>query len=194
MFNTAWKVSVFGVFLVSISRYSVQMRENTDQKNSEYEHFSRSARYFWKHYLSKVSLVGLQWLLLATGMWPYRILILEQSIAFLFWMKWMENKFKKHLKKNFKVTFFKVRIALYFCFHALAWAYLRKLYWNSLYWVFSYSNANCARCVCKMWLVLTKRKNFPLLWEQGWLITSLVFGCIKLRLRGWSRGDLSTGS
>ena len=115
---------------------------------------------------------------------PYRIMILEQSIAFLFWMKWVENKFEKHLKKNFKVTFFKVRIALYFCFHALAWAYLRKLYWNSLYWVFSYSSANCARCVCKMWLVLTKRKNFPLLWEQGWLIMSLVFGCIKLRLKG----------
>ena len=94
------------------------------------------------------------------------------------------NKFKKHLKKNFKVIFFKVRIAIYFCFHALAWAYLRKLYWNSMYWVFSYSSANCARCVCKMWLVLTKRKNFPLLWEQGCLTTSLVFGGIKLRLRG----------
>ena len=32
---TAWKVSVFAVFLV-------QMRENTDQKNSEHGHFSRS--------------------------------------------------------------------------------------------------------------------------------------------------------
>ena len=49
--TTAWKVSVFGVFLVrifrhsrisSISPFSVPMRENTDQKNSEYGHFSRS--------------------------------------------------------------------------------------------------------------------------------------------------------
>ena len=33
-------VSVFGLFTL----YSVQMRENTDEKNSEYEHFSRSVR------------------------------------------------------------------------------------------------------------------------------------------------------
>ena len=49
---TAWKLSVFGVFLVRIfshldwrrkdMEYSVQMRENADQKNSEYRHFSRS--------------------------------------------------------------------------------------------------------------------------------------------------------
>ena len=52
---TAWKASVCGVFLVrifliwtkygeirSISLYSVQMRENPDQKNSEYGQFSRS--------------------------------------------------------------------------------------------------------------------------------------------------------
>ena len=37
---TAWKVSVFGVFLVPA--YSVEMRENTDQKDSEHGHFSRS--------------------------------------------------------------------------------------------------------------------------------------------------------
>ena len=39
-------VSVFGVILVCIfphiSPYSVQMRENVDQNNSEYGHFSRS--------------------------------------------------------------------------------------------------------------------------------------------------------
>ena len=50
--NTMWKVSVFRVFLVRIfphsdwirreTEYSVQMRENTNQKNSEYGHFSRS--------------------------------------------------------------------------------------------------------------------------------------------------------
>ena len=50
---TAWKVSVFGVFLFShiqseygkirrISQYSVQILEKTDQKNSEYRHFLRS--------------------------------------------------------------------------------------------------------------------------------------------------------
>ena len=52
----AWKVSIFGVILVRIfthsdwirrevlhiSPYSVRMRENTDQDNSEYGHFSRS--------------------------------------------------------------------------------------------------------------------------------------------------------
>ena len=41
------EVSVFGVFLVSIfphsDWYSVRMRENTDQKNSEYIHFSRNS-------------------------------------------------------------------------------------------------------------------------------------------------------
>ena len=52
---TAWKVSVFGLVLVrifcirteyieirSISPYSVRMRENRDQNNSEYWQFSRS--------------------------------------------------------------------------------------------------------------------------------------------------------
>ena len=43
MKGTAWKVSVFGVILVrifpSISSHSVQMQENMDQGNSEYEHF-----------------------------------------------------------------------------------------------------------------------------------------------------------
>ena len=39
---TAWKVSVFGDFLVRIFQYSVRMEENTDQKNSEQGHFSRS--------------------------------------------------------------------------------------------------------------------------------------------------------
>ena len=47
----AWKVSVFAVILVRIfplfgrsriSLYSVRMRENADQNNSEYGHFSRS--------------------------------------------------------------------------------------------------------------------------------------------------------
>ena len=42
--NTVWKVSVFGVFLVRIFPYSVQMCENTDQKNSEYGHFLRSVK------------------------------------------------------------------------------------------------------------------------------------------------------
>ena len=53
--NTAWKVSLFGVILIrifphsdwigeirGISPYSVRMRENTDQNNSEYGHFLRS--------------------------------------------------------------------------------------------------------------------------------------------------------
>ena len=46
LISTAWKVSVFGLFLVLIFRhsnsYSVRMRENTEQKNSEYGHFSPS--------------------------------------------------------------------------------------------------------------------------------------------------------
>ena len=54
-YHTAWKVSAFGVilapnfpiFLLRILRiypYSVRMRENADQNNSEYGHFLRSAR------------------------------------------------------------------------------------------------------------------------------------------------------
>ena len=39
---SAWKVSVFGVILVRIFPYSVQMWENTDQNNSEYGLFLRS--------------------------------------------------------------------------------------------------------------------------------------------------------
>ena len=39
---TAWKVSIFEVILVRIFPHSVWMWENTDQKNSEYGHFSRS--------------------------------------------------------------------------------------------------------------------------------------------------------
>ena len=57
---TAWKVSLFGVFLVHnfphlTSPYSVQMRENTDQKNSEYRHFSRSFIEKWSISLTVVS-------------------------------------------------------------------------------------------------------------------------------------------
>ena len=53
--NTARKVSVFGVFLVLIL-------ENTDQKNSEYGHFSRSGigsifvSHYWKAWLFSVIL------------------------------------------------------------------------------------------------------------------------------------------
>ena len=50
IFYTAWKVSVFGVFVVRIFPHSywiVWMRENTDQKNSEYWHFSLRVSY-WK--------------------------------------------------------------------------------------------------------------------------------------------------
>ena len=55
--NTAWKVFVFGVFwfvfsriwtkngeILRVSPYSIQMQENTDQKNSEYEEFSRKGK------------------------------------------------------------------------------------------------------------------------------------------------------
>ena len=53
---TAWKVSVLGVipvrifsyldWIFRISPYSVRMRENADQNNSEYEHFLRSGCFF----------------------------------------------------------------------------------------------------------------------------------------------------
>ena len=68
--DTAWKVSLFGVFLVrislirteyweirSISSYLVQMRENTDQKNSEYGPFSRSEKQLFEDTLQKGSSV-----------------------------------------------------------------------------------------------------------------------------------------
>ena len=57
------KVSVFGIFLIrifSIFPYFVRMRENKDQKNSEYGHFSRSNKYKYcsgKHYLPSESLL-----------------------------------------------------------------------------------------------------------------------------------------
>ena len=41
--NASWNVCVFRVFLVHIFPYSVRLRTNTDRKNSEYGHFSRSA-------------------------------------------------------------------------------------------------------------------------------------------------------
>ena len=40
--DTAWKVSVFGDFLLRIFLCSVRMRQKMDQKNSEYGHFSPS--------------------------------------------------------------------------------------------------------------------------------------------------------
>ena len=42
-------MSIFGVFLIHVFPYSVRMRENMDQKNSEYRHFSRI--YFSRLYL-----------------------------------------------------------------------------------------------------------------------------------------------
>ena len=42
---TAKRVSVFRVFLASISPCSVRMQEKTDQKISQYGHFLRSADY-----------------------------------------------------------------------------------------------------------------------------------------------------
>ena len=55
--NTTQKLSILGAFLVCISRirteygdllhkspYSVQMRENTDQRNSKHEHFSHMVK------------------------------------------------------------------------------------------------------------------------------------------------------
>ena len=64
--ETAWKMSKYGVFwsvfsricteygeiLRSISPYSVKMRENTDQKNSAFGHFSRSERFLWSQHCS----------------------------------------------------------------------------------------------------------------------------------------------
>ena len=63
--TTAWKVSVFELFwpvfshtqteygeILRISPYSVRMRENKDQKNSEYGRFSRSElqNFSWNRY------------------------------------------------------------------------------------------------------------------------------------------------
>ena len=43
--HTVWKVSKYGVFSGPyFPPYSVQMQENTDQKNSVFGHFSRSAK------------------------------------------------------------------------------------------------------------------------------------------------------
>ena len=39
--NTAWKLSIFGGFLLCIFRYSGRIRENTDQKNFDYGHFHK---------------------------------------------------------------------------------------------------------------------------------------------------------
>ena len=63
--NTAWKVPVFGVILVLFSRiraeygeilrislYSVRMRENANQNNSEYGHILRSEKNVWKQLLT----------------------------------------------------------------------------------------------------------------------------------------------
>ena len=40
--NCAWKMSKYGVFLVRIFLYSVQVQENTNQKNSVFGHFPRN--------------------------------------------------------------------------------------------------------------------------------------------------------
>ena len=55
--NSAYQVSVFGVILV-------RMRENMDQNNSQYGHFSRSASFYGifhvKSEFSKISSVSLE--------------------------------------------------------------------------------------------------------------------------------------
>ena len=51
---TGWKVSVFGVIVVSIFLHSDWMWENTDWNNSEYGHFSNSVYLEKVHYLEKI--------------------------------------------------------------------------------------------------------------------------------------------
>ena len=70
--NTAWKVSVFGVILVRIfpqsdwirrdTQYSVRMRENTDQNNSEHGHFLRCVSLI-RQLILKTSFKGIFWTL-----------------------------------------------------------------------------------------------------------------------------------
>ena len=70
--DTAWKVSgVTLVILLSISPYSVRMRENADQDNSEYGHFLRSVTpvfqkilksiIFWSKNLMKMAFLRQSW-------------------------------------------------------------------------------------------------------------------------------------
>ena len=69
--DAAWKVSVFVVFLVHIfphsdriwstSPYSVQMRENTGQRNSKYGHFSCSDGFFFRQVLPQNMILILLW-------------------------------------------------------------------------------------------------------------------------------------
>ena len=47
---------VFGVILVHIFPYSVRMRENADQNNSEYGHFLRSTMFSFQKNFKKKSL------------------------------------------------------------------------------------------------------------------------------------------
>ena len=58
---TKYKVSVLGVFIVSIFPHLVRMRENTDHENSEYRHFPRSVSFeifqIFCHYFCKLSTV-----------------------------------------------------------------------------------------------------------------------------------------
>ena len=84
-FIALWKGSVFGVFwfvfsrirtecgeILPISPYSVRMRENTDQKNSKYGHFSRSVPL---HHRCKSSIIDV-WLVskYASAWWnPYLV-------------------------------------------------------------------------------------------------------------------------
>ena len=103
LYFTAWKVSVFGVFLVRIfphsdwirrkriSPYLVRMRKSMNQKISEYGHFSRSnylneviifdKQKSWKYNISKTSSIILPfnipesycWPLLANVLFVYRV-------------------------------------------------------------------------------------------------------------------------
>ena len=99
---TAWKVSVFGVFwsvssrirteygeILRISPYSVRMRENTDQNNSEYGHF------LW-------NVLQYSNVVMNAEIWRYNMSLVEvwkdQSFSFtnlvfsiLFWEVYLEN-------------------------------------------------------------------------------------------------------
>ena len=98
---TSWKVSVFGVILVRIfphsdwiqrdtlyHSYSVRMRENADQNNSEYGHFLRNR---WTKALF-LDLSFLWWLILGKTM----------GLINFFWRYWWSEKPESNWKREFR--------------------------------------------------------------------------------------------
>ena len=89
-------MSIFGVFLIHVFPYSVRMRENMDQKNSEYRHFSRI--YFSRLYLFSKILGKIKQRSSFSKVSGY------ETASYYFWYRFILRNSRKQFLGTFKVS------------------------------------------------------------------------------------------